>query len=250
MSLRACSGAYYASKTSADSRFDGQADSGRRVVHAFTGWTERSSSLFGHGCGQHHLLPRDIWVDAVDDRLRIAPIPERALLRAGGGLGAAPHRLVANGPAVALGSVCEIAVRCTRTGSGADINTGWVGVDVGLDVAVGQWTRVGYDLATRQLFVNQSRTDILMPPNFTATFQATDDMRKISGSVLSDFNITVLADGALLESFINDYAVISSQLSPSTSGLAPALRSVRLLLAGGAERGGVSCEADGWKLHL
>ena len=109
---------------------------------------------------------------------------------------------------------------------------------------------MGYDLATRQLFVNQSRTDILMPPNFTATFQATDDTRKISGSVLSDFNITVLADGALLESFINDYAVISSQLSPSTSGLAPALRSVRLLVAGGAERGGVSCEADGWKLHL
>lgn len=243
-------GAYYASKTSADSRFDGQADSGRRVIHAFTGWTERSGSLFGQGCGQRHLLPRDIWVDASDDRLRIAPIPERVILRVAGGVGAASQRLVANGPVVALGSVCEIAVRCRRVGSsGANINSGWVAVDVGLDVAVGQWTRIGYNLATRQLFVNQSRTDISKPPNFAATFQTTDDMRSISGSVPSDLNITIIADGALLESYINDYAVISSVLSPSTTGVAPALRGARMLLAGGAERG-VVCEAEGWKLKL
>jgi hypothetical protein len=197
-------GAYYASKTSGDSRPDA-ADSGRRVIHAFTGWTERAGSLFGRGCGQRHLLPRDIWVDSTD-RLRIAPISERAALRVGGA--APPQALVANGPAVALGSVCEITVRCTAKTSGADgvvsasgvVGGAWVGVDIGLDAVAGQWTRIGYDWRSRKLFVNQSRTDITQPLNFTATFQQTDDMMTITGSAPIAVNLTIIVDGALLAS--------------------------------------------------
>jgi hypothetical protein len=84
-------------------------------------------------------------------------------------------------------------------------------------------------------------------PNFTATFQTTDDMLTITGGVPSEVNITIIVDGALLESYINDYAVISSQLSPSTTGASPAVRQSRVVVEGG---NGVVCEADGWKLAL
>ena len=108
----------------------------------------------------------------------ITPVPEIANLKrpaaaamGGTGAGVAPRPLSLNGSAVTTGSQVMVTLTCSGVPPPARDYTGVlppratraVGVDVLLDAAVGEWTRVGYDLESGVLFVDQSHTNAHEP---------------------------------------------------------------------------------------
>merc|ERR1712110_241924 len=101
-------------------------------------------------------MPRDLSLDA-SGRMLIKPVPEIANLQVG-----EPQSLTLGGPAAVVGSQAMVSLECTgvprttmrRTADGRRARHA-VGVDVLLDTAAGEWTRVGYDLETGILFVDQ-----------------------------------------------------------------------------------------------
>jgi sucrose-6-phosphate hydrolase SacC (GH32 family) len=130
-----------------------------------------------------------------------------------------------------------------------------VGIDILLDAAAGEWTRVGYDLDSGVLFVDQSHTNAHNPA-LSDAYQTTAPLQTVTGSATSTLNITVLVDGGLVESYANDHVVISSLLSPSTNGsIAAEMRSVRAVSTGRSAGGGdtvtstASCTATAWKMR-
>ena len=87
-----------------------------------------------------------------------------------------------------------------------------------LDVSAGEWTRVGYDLQTGALFVDQSHTNANRP-DLSDAYQTSASLSHVTAgggaAVVDTLNLTVLVDGGMLESFANDRVVITSLLSPS-----------------------------------
>jgi sucrose-6-phosphate hydrolase SacC (GH32 family) len=130
-----------------------------------------------------------------------------------------------------------------------------VGIDILLDVAAGEWTRVGYDLDSGVLFVDQSHTNAHNSA-LSNTYQTTAPLQTVTGTATSTLNLTVLVDGGLVESYANDHVVISSLLSPSTNGsVAAEMRSARAISiarsAGGTDTvtNTPSCTATAWKMR-
>ena len=243
-------GAYYAQKTAGEAFTPNQ---GRRVLFAFTGWHERTGGSMNAACGISHLMPRDLSV-AADGRLRIAPVAEIGNLKVGAG-----NTLKMNGEAGIFGSQVMVSMVCISVPKPASIMAGGVpprarravGVDVLLDAAADEWTRVGYDLDSGVLFVDQSHTNA-HNPSVCDAYQTTAPLQTVAGSAISTLNITILVDGGLVESYANDQVVISSLLSPSANGsVAAELRTARAISIGGgrADDEMPSCTVTAWKMR-
>lgn len=247
-------GAYYAQKTAGEALTPNE---GRRVLFAFTGWHERTGGSINAACGISHLMPRDLSV-AADGRLQIAPVPEIGNLKLG-----ASSALKMDGEATVVGSQVMVSMICTGVPEPPRLALGVVpprarravGIDILLDAAAGEWTRVGYDLDSGVLFVDQSHTNAHNPA-LSDAYQTTAPLQTVTGSATSTLNITVLVDGGLVESYANDHVVISSLLSPSTNGsIAAEMRSVRAVSTGRSTGSGdtvtstASCTATAWKMR-
>lgn len=252
-------GAYYAQKTAGEAL---SPDEGRRILFAFTGWHERTGGSINAACGISHLMPRDLSV-AADGRLRIKPVPEIDNLKLGRGA-----TLEMNGEATQLGSQAMVSMICTNVPNPPHPVVGVVpprarravAVDVLLDIAAEEWTRVGYDLDSGVLFVDQSHTNA-HSPRLSDAYQTTAPLPTVVGTAISTVNITVLVDGGLLESYANDHVVISSLLTPSTTGSTVAdMRKARAISIGSStsndSNGGTrvdlstpTCTATTWKMR-
>ena len=239
-------GAFYAQKTAGEAT---NPETGRRGLFAFTGWHERVGGGMGESCGISHLMPRDLSV-APDGRLHIVPVPEISNLALG-----AAKPLVTNGTAQTLGAQVMVMFTCSGLPPPAKRQTQTtqtptarsVGVDVLLDSAAGEWTRVGYDLDTGVLFVDQSHTNA-GNPTLSDAVQRSAPLHEVTGQAVTALNITVLVDGGLLESYANRQVAISSLLSPSTiASSEPGVRQVRAFSAA-AVPPGVACSGKAWAM--
>jgi sucrose-6-phosphate hydrolase SacC (GH32 family) len=206
-------GLLYAQKTAGDAL---KPNEGRRVLFGFTGWHERQNGMMNSECGISHVMPRDLRLDS-DGRMLISPVREVGNLRLGPAMS-----LPVGGAAVTTSSQVLVNMVCTgvppplKTPSSSAHSRGAnaVGVDVLLDVAAGEWTRVGYDLQSGGLFVDQSHTNSLRA-DLSDAYQTSASLSSVAGATVDMLNLTVLVDGGMLESFVNDRVVITSLLSPS-----------------------------------
>eukprot|EP01050_Picozoa_sp_SAG11_P021704 SAG11_NODE_3919_length_2148_cov_2.631040_1_plen_316_part_00 len=234
-------GAFYAPKSAGEAT---DPTSGRRVLFAFTGWHERLGGGMNEFCGISHLMPRDLTV-APDGRLHIVPVPEISNLALG-----TARPLVTNGTAQTLGAQLMVMFTCSGlpplpTRQTATARS--VGIDVLLDSAAAEWTRVGYDLDSGEIFVDQSHTNAA-DRALSDAVQRSAPLHEVSGEAVTTLNITVLVDGGLLESYANRQVVISSLLSPSTnSSSEPGARQVRAFSAA-AVPPGVTCSGEAWAM--
>jgi hypothetical protein len=238
----------YAQKTAGEAETP---NSGRRVLFGFTGWHERTGGLVNKACGISHLMPRDLSV-AADGRIQIVPVPEI------GNLKMSHTVLQINGAGSQLGSQVMVTLICDSVPKPTKIPSGVVpprakravGVDVLVDTVAGEWTRVGYDLDSGVLFVDQSKTNVHSEA-LSDAYQTTASLATVTGGAgVSELNITVLVDGGLLESYANKHVVISSLLSPSSNGSAPAeMRAVRAFTNTGHTSTSPRCVATAWKLR-
>jgi sucrose-6-phosphate hydrolase SacC (GH32 family) len=246
-------GLLYAQKTAGDAL---KPNEGRRVMFGFTGWHERRNGMMNAACGISHVMPRDLRLDK-DGRMLIAPVPEVSNLKIGkeyllplptaaaaatggrgGGYGYGYGAAVTTTSQVLVNMVCtglpplpllapsssssssSSSSRASRGGNAnASFSSSSVGVDVLLDVSAGEWTRVGYDLQTGALFVDQSHTNANRP-DLSDAYQTSSSLSHVTAgggaaAVVDTLNLTVLVDGGMLESFANDRVVITSLLSPS-----------------------------------
>ena len=203
-------------------------------------------------------MPRDLSV-APDGRLHIVPVPEISNLKTG-----APKSLVMNGVAQTLGAQVMVQLACSglpqaaaasavrsqsRTPTLARAHAARsVGVDILLDAGAGEWTRVGYDLNSGVLFVDQSHTNAINPALSDAV-QRSAPLHEVTGQAhVATLNITVLVDGGVVESYANSQVVISSLISPSNhSSSEPSARQVRAFAAGVSA--GVACSGEAWRMR-
>ena len=229
-------GAYYAQKTAGDAY---QPNRGRRVIFAFTGWAERKGGQLNRACGISHLMPRDLSLDAAG-RVLVRPVPEISRLRDG-----AAQTLAVNGAAVTMGSQVMANLFCTGVQVGKRGVPFSVGLDLLLDAQGGEWTRVGLDLDSGALFVDQSHTNA-HDSSLSNVVQRTAPLQSVAGAAETTLNLTVLVDGGLMETYANDRVVISSLLSPSASGTSGAeARQARAFTTGA----GPMCVAQAWRLR-
>eukprot|EP01051_Picozoa_sp_SAG22_P011801 SAG22_NODE_1168_length_5271_cov_13.249613_3_plen_224_part_00 len=219
-------------------------------------------------------MPRDLSVAASDGRLHIVPVPEISNLKLSG----VATTLAVNGTAKTLGAQVMVQLTCSGlpppvAPAGVDEPdlvlqqqdrrprqrqpphptqraVRAVGVDVLLDSAAGEWTRVGYDLDTAVLFVDQGHTNAAVAA-LSDAYQTTAPLPEVTGRAVTSLNMTVLVDGGLLESFLNCQVVISSLLSPgfnTSSSSEPAARQVRAFSTGGG-LAGLACRGEAWALR-
>ena len=208
-------------------------------------------------CGISHLMPRDLSVGD-DGRIQIVPVPEIANLKVGKTVD-----IPLNGAELQLGSQVMVTLSCHSMPRPPHIHhhrgtvppkaQNAVGVDVLVDHSTGEWTRIGYDLDSGVIFVDQSHTNSYSP-SLSDAYQTTDSLPVVMGGAVAKLNITVLVDGGLLESYANDHVVISSLLSPSSNGSShPEARGVRAFWvasnAGASNATGPTCQANAWKLR-
>eukprot|EP01051_Picozoa_sp_SAG22_P007219 SAG22_NODE_500_length_9715_cov_29.986793_2_plen_741_part_00 len=231
-------GAFYAMKTAGDAK---NPNSGRRIVFAFTGWSERKGGQLNSACGISHLMPRDLALDATL-RMLVTPVPEIANLQFGG------VRLVTDGASVTTGSQVMGNIFCRELQVGSGVLNRSVGFDVLLDDQApngGEFTRVGVDLLSGRLFVDQKHTNS-HDSTLSGVVQMSARIPDVVGTAVSHLNLTVLVDGGLLETFANDRVVISSLLSPSVNGSSDA--DTRKVRAFGLAAAKTSCVAHVWKM--
>ena len=114
---------------------------------------------------------------------------------------------------------------------------GMVGVDVLVDNATAEYVRVGFDVGAGHLFVDQTHLG-------SGARQTTTPL------ALTALNLTVLVDGALIESFLNDRLVISTLLAPAEAGLDGSLndRGVRMFSSCSPKASCGQCNARVWPL--
>ena len=237
-------GLLYAQKTAGDAL---KPNEGRRVLFGFTGWHERRNGMMNSECGISHVMPRDLRLDS-DGRMLISPVQEVSNLKLGqevplqmGGVA------VTTSSQVLVNMVCTGVPAPTQPKSTRGANA--VGVDVLLDVAAGEWTRVGYDLQSGALFVDQSCTNS-QRADLSDAYQTSASLSSVAGAVVDTLNLTVLVDGGMLESFVNERVVITSLLSPSTNGTDDAdARQVRAFVHSTVESNALECRATASKLQ-
>jgi sucrose-6-phosphate hydrolase SacC (GH32 family) len=236
-------GLLYAQKTAGDVL---KPNEGRRVLFGFTGWHERRNGMMNSECGISHVMPRDLRLDS-DGRMLISPVREVSNLKLGQDL-----PLQMGGAAVTTSSQVLVNMVCTGLPSEAPSSArgaNAVGVDVLLDVASGEWTRVGYDLQSGALFVDQSCTNS-QRADLSDAYQTSASVSSVTGAAVDTLNLTVLVDGGMLESFANERVVITSLLSPSTNGTSGSdARQVRAFVHSTVDSSALECHATASKLQ-
>jgi sucrose-6-phosphate hydrolase SacC (GH32 family) len=246
-------GMYYAARTgsSATSNLDG---SERRVIFGATGWAPPRGLP---GCQPHtsmqiEMLPRDLRIDA-KGRLNISPIPELATLRKPGSRTSTwLHSSSDTGePATmanvsATGSLLDLRMTCEGRPSGtSDI--------VAMNVLVGpggtEFTTVGFNYSSSQLFIDHRHSSTQCPDRVTCGPDAIVQTAPLQGGGLDvgePVQLTVMLDGGLVESYLNNRSVMSvwvvEVMNATTAGLTPALRTAAAL----TPPAGVTCH---WESH-
>ena len=248
-------GQYYAARTGSEN----QSPTERRVLFSATGWHNPP----GTNCKtQVHLIPRDIRLDD-QARLTFNPIPEIATLRTGVSRVLPPEtfkRGARGGVATAtgvMGTLVEINLTCV--GIPANGPHGRVGVEILATTNGSSSTFVGYDYDTKRLVVDHthsSSSDNSNSINSNNAYQMGKaasppivQTAPLAGGVESDggaIEVYVLVDGALVESFLNRRAVISSWVSEVMSDTSPSAYNRTVLVAPVPE--GVRCAFQGHEL--
>ena len=121
---------------------------------------------------------------------------------------------------------------------------GKVGVDVLVDSTLSEYVRIGFDFGAGHLFVDQSHLG-------SGALQTTTPLP--TSRALTVLNLTVLVDGALIESFLNDRLIISTLLAPSEAGAGSdslSDRGVRAFSSCSPEASCEQCNAQVWPLLL
>lgn len=241
-------GQYYAARTGSQN----QSPTERRVLFSATGWHNPP----GTNCKtQVHLIPRDL---RLDDKARLTfnPIPEIATLRTGVSRALSPEAFESDargGKTTSTGVVGTLVeVNLTCTGMPTNGPHGRVGVEILAAADGSSSTFVGYDYETKRLVVDHTRSSSASSSANQKGKAASPPIVQtapLAGGVESDggaVEVYVLVDGALVESFLNRRAVISSWVSEVMSGTSPSAFNRTVLVAPVPE--GVRCAFQGHEL--
>lgn len=235
-------GQLYAARTGAsgDGPAGRQAPNGRRVLFGATGW--HNPPGMDSSCDpQIHLIPRDLGIDKVTGGLSIAPIPELATLRVGA---ATVGDEKAGAVSITTGARLQLQLNCTGSFETSGGDSDVVGFEVLATSDRMAFTRVGYNLTSRRMFVDHRSSSRTVTSEIVQTTAAGLVVQPKETSLVLD----VLVDGALLEVFGNRRAVISSFVTElmreGTNVTAPADRATFLVAP--ASGNGMACK---WRAH-
>jgi len=218
----------YAAKTGTDFANSG---TGRRIVFAFNGWDQPTANPH---CGKSILIPRDITLGSDQLSPRINPIPELQFIH-----NISSHQswnnafsvLLPPGARIQINTVCQInspvfGGRIIHRILGTPNDT--------------YYTDIGFDFYTMSLFSNLQHC-------CAESNRIIQNAPIIAGKLYPEnvLNMTVLVDGAIIESFVNGLTVLTTLVNPDPMVGLPEERVNRFMnLVGSA----VSCTVDYWQM--
>lgn len=233
-------GAYYAAKTGATANVSPEPTT-RRLMFGFTGWQEPTARA---SCGRAMLLPRDVRLSDVDGMTPLfSPLEELATLRVAsshvGPLG--PQQGNVSASVLPRGAQVELHARCDLATAQPLPGSGVVAFRTLCSADGSNYTEVGYDFASGQLYTDQRRCCGSNTDTVQVAPLVPDRILNLSGGQL---NLTVLVDGGLLESFLSSQVVLSTQVNPA--GNADNARGTAFI---NTAPYGLACEVEAWALN-
>merc|ERR1712205_200601 len=152
-------------------------------MFGFPGWTQTTKPPSAQKCLS---IPKEVSL-GTDNRMRIAPIPEMALLRS----------QPSSGNDLASGSQIEVRLTCEQSASGA------VGMDVLKTPDGTQFTRIAYNFTSKMLLVDQRTCCGASSPNVVQT-------APLGLQPGAKVELAVFVDGYIIEVFMNNQTVITA----------------------------------------
>ena len=225
-------GNFYAAKTGSSMVQTGDS---RRVVFAFTGWSEPTMP---RGCGRNLVFPRELRLEG--SRLVVEPVHELAALRKPGSRTtvAIGNGLRASASATQLASGAQVEARLVCDLGKAAPTNGTVGIRALGGSNGSSYTEVGYDFGNSTFYVDHTRCCAAASP----IVQRAPLPAAILGGRLE---LVALVDGGIIEAFLAGVA-ITALVSPDLAAGAPQIRSTSAFATLGGHA--VDCSATSWEL--